>query len=168
MLKLAAFSLLFPDLDDLDSFYLPSLQGDLTSTGPYHIFDLYCQDYGCECHKVTMVIADDSQENILATIAYGWKSKSYYYKWGLDKDGSESLTSGFLDPFGNQTVHSSIFLNFIRRKINREPQFMMKIKKRYRMFKNHVDSPSYVPIVPPPQPLPDNVVPLEDYRRERA
>ena len=45
---------------------------------------------------------------------------------------------------------------------------MTKIKKRYRMFKDHVDSPFYVPIVPPPQPLPDNVVPLKGYRRERA
>ena len=34
MLELAAFSLLFPDLGDLDQFYLPSIQGGLTSTGP--------------------------------------------------------------------------------------------------------------------------------------
>ena len=45
---------------------------------------------------------------------------------------------------------------------------MIKIKKRYRIFKDHVDSPFYVPIVPPAQPLPDNVVTLKDYRRERA
>ena len=165
MLELAAFSLLFPELGDLEPFYLPSIQGELTSKGPYHVFDLYCQDYGCECHKVTMVIADDSQENVLATIAYGWKSKSYYYKWGLDKDASESLTSGFLDPWCRQTVRGSIFLDFMRRKINREPQFMSQIKKRYRMFKDHVNSPFYVPIVPPPQPLPDRVVSLKDYRR---
>jgi len=168
MLELAAFSLLFPDLGDLEPFYLSSIQGALTSTGPYHIFDLYCQDYGCECHKVTMVIVDDSQKNVLATIAYGWKSKSYYYKWGLDKDASESLTSGFLDPWCRQTVDASIFLDFIRRKINREPQFVSQIKKRYRMFKDHVDSPFYEPIIPPPQPLPDNVVSLNSHRRKEA
>lgn len=83
----------------------------------------------------------------------------------LGQDASGSLTNGFLDPWCKQTVHAPIFLNFIRRKINREPQFMIKIRKRYRIFKDHVDSPSYVPIVPPPQPLPDNVVTLKDYRK---
>lgn len=99
-------------------------------------------------------------------MAYGWKSKCHYHKWGLDKEGTLSLTSGFLDPLCIQTVHSPFFLNFIRRKINRDRGFMSQIKKRYRIFKNHIENPFFTPIVFSPPPLPHNVVPLNAHLRQ--
>ncbi len=168
MLQQVPFNILFPRIEPLEPFYLPSIQGGLSSKDPYHMLDLYCQDYACDCHKVSIAILDEKQETVLATIAYGWKSRTYYYKWGLDKDTAESLTSGFLDPWAIQTVHGSVFLDFVRRKINREPQFMNKIKKRYRIFKDHTYSPFFEPIVAPPQSLPDNVVSLNAHRCEKA
>ncbi len=168
MLDQVAFSILFPAIGDLEPFYLPSIPAGLASKGPYHMFDLYCQDYMCDCHKVSLVITDETQRNILATVAYGWKSKLHYHKWGLDKVATESLTNGFLDPWCKQTAHGTFFLNFIRRKIKGEPGFVNKIKKRYRIFKNCVDNPFFTPIVPPPQILPDNVVPLGAHLRKQA
>jgi hypothetical protein len=167
MLDLIAFSVLFPKESDLGSFYLSSPPKGLLSNGPYHMIDLLCQDYMCDCHKVSILIADEDRKSVLATVAYGWKSKGYYYKWGLDKDTTESLTSGFLDPWGVQTIHSPLFLSFIRRKINREPQFMNKIKKRYRMFKDRVDSPLFSPVMFPSPPLPENVIPLNAHHCAR-
>jgi hypothetical protein len=168
MLDQIAFSLLFPEIGDIEPFYLPSIPDGLTSKGPYHMFDLYCQDYMCDCHKVSIVIADETQTNILATVAYGWKSKLHYYKWGLDKDTTESLTNGFLDPWCAQTIHGQFFLNFIRHKINQEPRFINQIKKRYRIFKDHVDNPFFIPLALPPRVLPNNVVSLDAHRRKTA
>jgi hypothetical protein len=168
MLDLIAFSVLFPEEGDLGSFYISSPPEGLTSNGPYHMVDLLCQDYMCDCHKVSIVITDAARKSVLATVAYGWKSKSYYYRWGLDKDTTGSLTSGFLDPWSIQTVHSPFFLSFIKRKINSDPGFMNQIKKRYRMFKERVDSPLFTPVVFPSPPLPENVVPLNAHRRARG
>ena len=167
MLYQVPFNLVFPHIETLEPFYLPSIQGDLSSKGPYHMLDLYCQDYTCDCHKVSILILDEKKETTLATIAYGWKSRTYYYKWGVDKDIAESLASGFLDPWCTQTVHSPIFLDFIRRKINRDRVFMSTIKKRYRVFKDHTYSPFFKPIAPPHQSLPDNVVPLNAHQHQR-
>jgi len=168
MLDQIGFSLLFPETGNLGSLYLPSIPNGLTSKGPYPMFDLYCQDYLCDCHKVSIVITEETQRNILATVSYGWKSKLHYYKWGLDKDTATSLTSGFLDPWCAQSIHGPFFLNFIRRKLNREPQFISQIKKRYRIFKDCVDDPFFTPLVFPKQDLPDNVVSLDAHRRKTA
>jgi hypothetical protein len=168
MLDLIAFSVLFPKEGDLGSFYLSSPPKGISSDGPYHMVDLLCQDYMCDCHKVSIAITDEARKSVLATVAYGWKSKGHYYRWGLDKDTAGSLTSGFLDPWCIQTVHSPFFLSFIRRKINSEPGFMSRIKKRYRIFKDRVDSPLFTPVVFPPPPLPENVVPLNAHRRVRG
>jgi hypothetical protein len=117
---------------------------------------------------VSIAITDEARKSVLATVAYGWKSKGHYYRWGLDKDTAGSLTSGFLDPWSIQTVHSPFFLSFIKRKINSDPGFMNQIKKRYCMFKERVDSPLFTPVVFPSPPLPENVVPLNAHRRTRG
>lgn len=166
MLELIAFTVLFPQASELGSFYLPSPPEGNLSQGPYHMVDLYCQDCICNCHKVSIVIADSSKKS-LATVAYGWKSKRYYCKWGLHKEIAESLASGFLDPWGVQTVHSQSFLNFIRYKINREREFIARIKERYRIFKDRVDSPFFTPVVFPSPPLPENVIPLNAHHNIR-
>jgi hypothetical protein len=168
MLHQVPFNFLFPQLDWLKPLYLDSPPGGLSSKVPYPILDLYCQDYACDCHKVSIAILDEAQENILGTIAYGWKSRLHYYKWGLDKDATASLTDGFLDPLCTQTAHSPFFLSVIRRKINREPGFISQIKKRYRIFKDHVEDPFFIPFAPPPRVLPDNVVSLDAHRRKTA
>lgn len=165
MLDLIAFSVLYPHLGELGSFYLPSAEEGL-SNGLYQMVDLYCQDYGCNCHKVSIVVVDETRKS-LATVAYGWKSKGYYCKWGLDRDTAASLSSGFLDPWAAQSVHSPFFLNFIRHKINREPEFMSRVKSRYNLFKERVDSPLFTPLVSPPKPLPENVVPLNAHLKTR-
>lgn len=56
MLQQVPFNILFPRIEPLEPFYLPSIQGGLSSKGPYHMLDLYCQDYTCDCHKVSIAI----------------------------------------------------------------------------------------------------------------
>lgn len=167
MLDQIAFHVFFPQAGCLGSFCLPSSPKDLGSTGPYQMIDLFCQDYACDCHKVSIVIVDVGKKAVLATVAYGWKSKGYYYKWGLDKETTELLTSGFLDPFANQTVHGPTFLKFIKHKLNSDPRFMNQIKKRYRLFKEYVNSPFFTPFIAPSSPLPDNVIPLNAHLRHK-
>jgi hypothetical protein len=140
MIKQIAFHVFFPQKGSLGCFYLPSPFQDTEPTGPYQMIDLFCQDYACDCHKVSIAIVDVAQKAVVATVAYGWKSKGYYYKWGLDKETAELLTSGFLDPVADQTVHGPTFLRFIRHKLNSDQRFVNQIKKRYRLFKEHVNS----------------------------
>lgn len=166
MLEQIAFHVFFPQEGCLGSFDLPSPPKDLGS-GPYQMIDLFCQEYACDCHKVSIVIVDVAKKTVLATVAYGWKSKGYYHKWGLDKETTELLTSGFLDPFSGQTVHGPTFLKFIRHKLNSDPTFMNQIKKRYRLFKEHVNSPFFTPFEVPTSPLPDNVIPLNAHLHQK-
>jgi hypothetical protein len=139
--------------------------------GSYDLIDLYCQDPTCDCHKVTILVLD-AQKNVLATIAYGWKSKSYYYKWGLDKETAQWLVHGFLDPWGIQSKHSSIFLQAFLRMLNNKPQFISRIKKRYALFKEAVCLEGAISVLADilfsteehATPLPENVIPLKRKR----
>lgn len=166
MLPQISFRSLLPDHPPLEPLYLDKPQEDIDEKGPYFITDLYCQDLWCDCHKVHLVI-QNNQGAIMATISYGWKSKLYYYKWGLDEYVADSITTGFLDPWSEQSIHGPLFLKIVQVKLKRERQFLSTIKKRYRLFKKVVNSIFYVPIASPDPTLPENVVSIQTYRRRK-
>lgn len=109
-LPLKAFDKVFPQIAQIDQCYLEIANASPPDfNGRYRVVDLYCQAPTCSCHKTSLLFIDKHQ-NVCATISYGWKSKIFYRKWGLDKDMIQSLTSGFLDPMVQQSEHAFLFL----------------------------------------------------------
>ena len=159
-LPLLSFDTLFPEQTSVDRCVLvladvepPELDGS------YRVSDLYCQDPSCDCQKVSLVVFDD-QGKIHATIAYGWKSKTFYRKWGCDPDVIPSLTQGFLDPWAQQSPNANLFLKAFWHTAKNNPRFISRIKRRYALFKETIaEDPSL--IVPYPEvDLPENVIPF--------
>lgn len=101
-----------------------------------------------------------SDNSVHATFAYGWKSPTFYLAWGLDPKTTELLTHGFLDPVAEQSELSELFLDPFLMAIQ-DPPFMDRIKKRYAMFKNALNSKT-------PKRKPHNVIPINEARRLRG
>jgi hypothetical protein len=162
-LPLRAFDDLFPHMAELDPYYL-TLSDFLPPelAGRYRVADLYCQDPSCNCHKVSLVFLNKNQK-ICATVAYGWKSKTFYRKWGLDKDTIQSLTYGFLDPWAQQSEHSSLFLKAFLFSLKRDPKFIARLKSRYSFFKEAIASDPSLIMDYPEVKLPENVISLNSY-----
>lgn len=147
MILLRAFENLLPHEEPLEPFYISFPPENRYMDGYYPLVDLYCQEAECHCHKVSFLILNQKHK-ILATIAYGWKSKSWYHKWGLDKEGTQWLINGFLDPWGYQSPYAPLLLKPFLWRIKSNPKFLQTIKKRYALFKNEIYNPDYRPLNP--------------------
>ena len=163
-LPLRAFDEVFPELAHFGQCYLnisdvspPHLKGR------YRVADLYCQAPSCNCHKTSLLFINQHQE-VVATVSYGWKSKTFYRKWGLDKDMIQSLTHGFLDPWGQQSENASVFLDAFLFTLKKDRNFITSLKRRYAFFKEALeDDPSLIKIFPEEE-FPENVVPLKSFK----
>lgn len=100
----------------------------------FHIFDFYCDDTTCDCHKVSLIAY--AQDKPSATFAYGWKPFSFYRQWGLEPDTSRMLVNGFADPIGPQSQYTDVLTDCFS-KLIQDKQFVDNIKQRYALFKAH-------------------------------
>lgn len=165
VLPLIAFDEVFPQIAEFDQCYLELSDGSIAHlNGAYRVVDLYCQAPTCNCHKVSLMFIDKHQK-VWATVSYGWKSKTFYHKWGLDRNDTQSLVNGFLDPWEQQSEHAALFLqSFFTLKNNRE--FISRLKRRYSLFKEAMASdPSLIKFYPQ-EKLPDNVIPFSSFKRQ--
>lgn len=164
-LPLIDFQGLFPHKDSLNQIYLDPSEDYLPElAGPYQIVDLYCQVPSCNCHKVSLMFLDRHQET-WATISYGWKSKGFYRKWGLDKDTTLSLTRGFLDPWAQQSEHAPYFLKAFLRSLKKDTKFIARLKSRYAFLKKALgEDPSLIKYYPAEKELPENVIPFDHHK----
>ncbi len=133
---LKAFDNLFPEQAHLDRCHVMLAVETPDDNTTLEVLDLYCPDSTCDCHKVTLLIVDN-YKNIWATISYGWKSKSFYLKWGLDLETVELLTEGFLDPIGVQSEYAEELMDAFEFMI-KDSAFMDRLKKRYAQFKARI------------------------------
>lgn len=100
---------------------------------------------------------------IHATIAYGWKSKTFYRKWGLDKDTIQSLTIGFLDPWAQQSLHAELFLKAFST-AKRDPSFIARLKRRSTLFKKTIEADPSLIIPYPDEDFPENVISFNTHK----
>lgn len=159
-LPLLSFDALFPEQAHLDKCLLVLSDVEPPElAGSYNVSDLYCQDPSCNCQKVSLVVFDDKGK-IHATIAYGWKSKTFYRKWGLDVEVIPSLTQGFLDPWAQQTPNANLFLKAFWCTAKNNPRFISRIKRRYALFKKTIDEDPSLIVPYPKVEFPENVIPF--------
>jgi len=144
-LPLRDFDSLFPTIAVADQFYFAFNDPSLPKlAGEYRVVDLYCQDSTCHCHKVSLGFLGRDKKTY-ATVSYGWKSQTFYRKWGLDAKMSQALAQGFLDPCAPQSEHASHFLKIFLRFLKRDPKFVARLKSRYALFKKTLeDNPSLI------------------------
>ena len=89
----------------------------------------------------------------------------FYRKWGLDNEVIASLTHGFLDPWSQQSEHASLFLEAFLFTLKRDRHFIARLKQRYSLFKEALTSDPSLIRVYPDEEMPENVVPLNSYKR---
>lgn len=112
----------------------------IDGVAPFELIDCYCNEPTCDCHKVSIVAF--ASNKIWATFSYGWKSKEFYQKWGLDPQAAQMLATGFLDPIATQSEYADILLDAFLDMI-KQPQFVERLKKRYALFKNKMSYKKY-------------------------
>jgi hypothetical protein len=120
----------------------PKLAGD-----EYGFLEHYCNDKGCDCRRVMFNVVSRNTMKTVAVIAYGWESKAFYTKWNYSHNDPEiiaQMQDPILNPGSPQSELAPALLEKVRDALLKDPAYMARIKKHYRMFKEKVD-PKHFP-----------------------
>jgi hypothetical protein len=122
----------------------PRLAGD-----EYAFFELYCNDIDCDCRRVMFNVVSRNRMDIVAVIAYGWKSKAFYTKWYHGYEDPEiiaQMQGPILNPGSPQSELAPALLEKVNAVLLKDPAYVARIKKHYRMFKEKVDPKHFHPV----------------------
>src|SRR6266581_1506064 len=74
----------FPDLGGRETRSVTATQRPDLPDGEYGFVELYCDEPGCDCRRVTIDVLrpETGWSKIWATISYGWESLDFYRTWG--------------------------------------------------------------------------------------
>ena len=110
----------------------------------YGLLEAYCDDENCDCRRVFLNIASRKREEIIAVVTYGWESESYYRKWfgGGDSEFSrmavKEMTGLGLNSASQQSKFAPAALELVR-DLLQDKNYVARIKRHYKMFKETVD-----------------------------
>ncbi len=124
-------------------FDAPRLAGD-----EYGFLELYCNEKDCDCRRVMFNVVSRNTMKTVAVIAYGWESKAFYTKWYHGDNDPEiiaQMQGPILNPGSPQSELAPILLEKVRDVLLKDPAYIARIKKHYRMFKEKVDPKHFPP-----------------------
>lgn len=109
-------------------FHLP--QGD------YVFIELFCDE--CDCRRVFLQVL--LNQEIVASIAYGWETPSFYKKAfkGLDENDIKELKGPVLDSFQYQSELSESVLKMFDKTVFSDKEYLDRIEKHYNRFKKRL------------------------------
>jgi hypothetical protein len=129
----------FPDVGPRETRSATVPDGQDIPKGEYGFLELYCDEPDCDCRRATIVVLrpETGWRRIYATISYGWEDPDFYRKWGPHSDPQE-MSGPSLNPLGPQTKYSPALLDLFRLLIQ-SPDYVERLKRHYRMFRESVD-----------------------------
>ena len=109
------------------------------SAGEYAFVEFYCEDLECDCRRVFIqVIARHQQEQVLASVNYGWEKESFYgERMPYDPEAPREIVQGSLDPINQQSELSEGLLELFRQHVLDEP-YRIRLREHYRLFREEL------------------------------
>lgn len=105
--------------------------------GEYGFIELYCDEPGCDCRRVTIVVLrPHTGWKVWATLSYGWESLDFYQKWANTPDPLDPLEwqGPYLDPLAEQTQYAPMLLDLFK-VILRSAAYRKRLKNHYQLFR---------------------------------
>jgi len=108
--------------------------------GEYGFLELYCDEPGCDCRRVIIIVLrrETGRSKTWATIGYGWESADFYRKWSRAGGDPIEMKGPGLDPLNAQTEYSPALLDLFRFLLQ-STEYVERIKRHYRMFRDSVE-----------------------------
>jgi hypothetical protein len=107
--------------------------------GEYAYVEFFCPDLHCDCRRVFIqVFVRDRQDQVLASINYGWEKEAFYRKkMPYDRKAPREIVTGSLDPINTQSKHSALLLELFQKFVLDEP-YRLRLKKHYELFREEI------------------------------
>jgi len=141
-MPMALFSLLFPDVAQRETRTVTFSQDvEGIAAGTYGLLESYCDEPGCDCRRVFINVARADPPGIVATIGFGWESEEFYrrrFKSG-PPESAKFMAGAHLESFVRQSAVAPLFLGIFNDMIRRDPAYVDRIARHYRMYKAEVE-----------------------------
>ena len=115
--------------------------------GEYGLYESYCDEPGCDCRRVLFYVVARSRPGVQAVIGWGWEDVDFYARWLGSGDKSEAarVKGPEINPLSPATELAPALLRVVRDILLRDPEYVERIKRHYRMFRATIDRPRKPP-----------------------
>ena len=130
----------FPEIAENETRTMNIIGKTNLPKGSYILTESFCDEEGCDCQRVFLNVFSSRTKRIEAVIAYGWEDAKFYADWFGNDDPSliEELMGPALNTGSFQSKLAPAILDNVKDVLKNE-QYVERIKKHYRMFKETVD-----------------------------
>ena len=137
------FNKFCPEVAKRETRSVTVLEGSNTGVPPdkYGFFEMFCDEKGCDCRRVFLYVVSAASNHVQAVIAYGWESPEFYGRWMGDNDPDviEALSGPCLNLGSPESDAAPAILELFREVLLQDAVYVDRIKRHYRMFREHVD-----------------------------
>ena len=126
----------FPDIAERETRCVIIPKGNSLPAGSYYMVESFCNDKKCDCRRafINVIYNDD----IIATIGFGWEDLKFYEKWAQDKSMAPDLKGPTLEVTGEYTKYSKKILELFKELMIPDKVFIERLKRHYKMFKERL------------------------------
>lgn len=111
----------FPDMARTECRAATVFGRDDLPDDEYGLLESYCDDPACDCRRVMLNVASRKQNDILATVSFGF-------------DPKDPMRGPFLDPLNRQSQHAPALLKLVE-SILQDSQYVARLERHYRLVK---------------------------------
>lgn len=123
------------------SVYVTERQGGLPS-GWYPFKEMFCDEPGCDCRRVFLLVEPSFGDRHPTVIAWGWEDMAFYEAWIKYGDRSDAalLQGPILNPGSPETALSPHILDLFRDVLLTDMNYVERVKRHYDMFRATVEA----------------------------
>ncbi len=127
----------FPDIAEKETRCVIMPSGHDLPAGSYYFSESFCNDKQCDCRRAFINIIYEN--DLIATIGFGWEDTMFYEKWAHDKSMAQDLKGPILEICGIKTRYSDNVLKLFKEVMMKDTIFLDRLKKHYNMFKEELN-----------------------------
>jgi hypothetical protein len=130
----------FPEVGARETRFVTVPQERDLPEGGYGFLELYCDEPGCDCRRVTILVLrpETGWSKVWATIGYGWESLDFYREWGGALSDPMEMKGPCLDSLNLQTRYAPALLDLFRL-ILQSTDYVERLKRHYQMFRDSIE-----------------------------
>lgn len=134
-----AFSQYFPKTAARETRTITNIDNPAFPKGEYGFTELFCDE--CDCRRaVIKVLNIEFDDPVVATISFGWGTKSFYTRWFGQEDQQilETMMGVSLMFMTPQSEYAEIMLAIFKEILENDPEYEKRIRRHYSKFRKKI------------------------------
>jgi hypothetical protein len=120
---------------------LPSATDVALPPAVYPLVELCCDERGCDCRRVFLLVVSSFRPGPEAVIAWGWEPRGFYARWSGEDDDVllSDLKGPALDLGSPETEPARPLLAIVAEMLRTDRVHAARIQEHYRVFRARVE-----------------------------